>query len=147
MFVVIVGCSEVGYHLTKALLATGHEVVVIEKDQSRCQLLEEELGSVVQRGDGTDELVLRQAGAGRAYVVVAVTGRGDRARQPARPVRVDHARGAGRSRDAGGASVHGAGRARGTRAGRGVGLRKGSGQRAGAAWTAAPVRPVTAPGG
>ena len=75
MFVVILGCSEVGYHLTKALLATGHEVVVIEKDQSRCQLLTEELGSVVQRGDGTDEMVLQQAGASRADVFVAVTGR------------------------------------------------------------------------
>ena len=75
MFVVILGCSEVGYHLTKALLATGHEVVVIEKDQSRCQLLTEELGSVVQQGDGTDEMVLKQAGASRADVFVAVTGR------------------------------------------------------------------------
>ncbi len=27
MYSVIVGCSEVGYHLTKALLASGHEVV------------------------------------------------------------------------------------------------------------------------
>ena len=77
MFVVILGCSEVGYHLTKALLATGHEVVVIEKDQSRCQLLTEELGnvSVVQQGDGTDEMVLKRAGASRADVFVAVTGR------------------------------------------------------------------------
>ena len=77
MFVVIMGCSEVGYHLTKAMLATGHEVVVIEKDQSRCQLLTDELGSVVQRGDGTDQMILKQAGASRADVFVAVTGRDD----------------------------------------------------------------------
>ena len=77
MFVVIMGCSEVGYHLTKALLATGHEVVVIEKDQSRCQLLTGELGSVVQQGDGTDQMVLKHAGASRADVFVAVTGRDD----------------------------------------------------------------------
>ncbi len=51
MFVVIVGCSEIGYHLTKALLATGHEVVIVEKDQTRYHLLAEELGSVALRGD------------------------------------------------------------------------------------------------
>ena len=28
MYVVIVGCSESGYHLSKALIAGGHEVVV-----------------------------------------------------------------------------------------------------------------------
>ena len=52
MFVVIVGCSESGYHLSKALLAGGHEVVVVEKNPARYQLLFEELGSVVGREDG-----------------------------------------------------------------------------------------------
>ena len=75
MFVVIVGCSEIGYHLTKALLATGHEVVIIERDQTRYQLLADELGSVALRGDGTDEMTLKNAGASRADVFVAVTGR------------------------------------------------------------------------
>ena len=75
MFAIIVGCSEVGYHLTKALLATGHEVVMIEKDRSRCKLLTDELGSISLHGDGTDEHVLKNAGAARADVLIAVTGR------------------------------------------------------------------------
>ena len=75
MYMVIVGCSEVGYHLTKALLASGHEVVVIEKNSERCQLLTDELGSVAMQGDGTDERTLREAGITRADVLVAVTGR------------------------------------------------------------------------
>jgi len=75
MYILIVGCSEVGYHLTKALLASGHEVLVVEKDHDRCQLLTDELGSVALQGDGTDERTLRQAGITRAEVVVAVTGR------------------------------------------------------------------------
>jgi trk system potassium uptake protein TrkA len=75
MYMVIVGCSNVGYHLTKALLASGHEVVVVEKNRDRCQLLTDELGSVAIQGDGTDERTLKQAGITRADVLVAVTGR------------------------------------------------------------------------
>ena len=74
MYIVVVGCSEVGYHLTKALLASGHEVVVVEKTHDRCQLLTEELGSIAIQGDGTDERTLRQAGITRADVLVAVSG-------------------------------------------------------------------------
>ena len=75
MYILIVGCSEVGYHLTKALLASGHEVVVVEKNWDRYQLLTGELGSVAFAGDGTEERTLRQAGITRADVLVAVTGR------------------------------------------------------------------------
>ena len=77
MFAVLVGCSEVGYHLAKSLLATGHEVVVVEKTRGRCQLLNDELGGIALQGDGTDEEVLNQAGITRADVLIAVTGRDD----------------------------------------------------------------------
>ena len=75
MYILIVGCSEVGYHLTKALLASGHEVVVVEKNRDRYQLLTDELGSVAFAGDGTEERTLRHAGITRADVLVAVSGR------------------------------------------------------------------------
>ena len=74
MYVVIVGCSEAGYHLSKALIAGGHEVEVIERNADRYNLLTEELGSVALLGDGTDEVTLRNAGVSRADVVVALTG-------------------------------------------------------------------------
>ena len=74
MYVVIVGCSESGYHLSKALIAGGHEVVVVEKSPERYQLLNEELGSVALLGDGTDEAILKRAGVARADVVVSLTG-------------------------------------------------------------------------
>jgi len=70
MYVVIVGCSSVGYHLTKVLLTAGHEVTVVEKTHTRCQLLWDELGSVVIEGDGTDERVLKSAGTARADIFV-----------------------------------------------------------------------------
>ena len=75
MYILVIGCSEVGYHLTKALLASGHEVVVVEKSRARCDLLTEELGSVALQGDGTDQITLKQAGANRADVVIATTDR------------------------------------------------------------------------
>ena len=74
MYVIIVGCSESGYHLSKALIAGGHEVVVIEKNLERFQLLQDELGTVAFLGDGTDELTLKRAGLARASVVVSLTG-------------------------------------------------------------------------
>jgi len=74
MYVVIVGCSAVGYHLLKGLLASGHEVVVIETNEDRCQLLYDELGSIVIRGDGTDQNVLEAAGAARSDMLIATTG-------------------------------------------------------------------------
>ena len=77
MFAVIIGCSEIGYHLAKSLVATGHEVVVVEKDRERCQLLIDEVGSISLQGDGTDETILNQAGLARADVMIAVSGRDD----------------------------------------------------------------------
>jgi trk system potassium uptake protein TrkA len=74
MYIVVLGCSAVGYYLAKVLLAAGHEVIVIEKNHTRCQLLWNELGSVVIQGDGTDERTLKEAGVARADIFIAVTG-------------------------------------------------------------------------
>ena len=74
MFIVIVGCSASGYHLSKALIAGGHEVVVIEQSLERFELLRDELGTVALLGDGTEELTLKRAGIARADVVVSLTG-------------------------------------------------------------------------
>ena len=74
MFVVIVGCSEVGFFLSRALAATGHEVAVIEREPHRYQLLTENMGMVSMLGDGADADVLRGAGVERADAVVALTG-------------------------------------------------------------------------
>ena len=77
MYILVIGCSEIGYHLAKALLASNHEVVVVDKSRARCDLLTAELGSVALQGDGTDQTVLRKAGASRAGLVVAATDRDD----------------------------------------------------------------------
>ena len=75
MYSIIVGCSEIGYHLSKMLLVADNEVVVIEKSLARCQLLWDEMGSVVVQGDGADQADLKRAGVARADVLIAVTDR------------------------------------------------------------------------
>ena len=75
MYILVVGCGKVGYQLTRALLAMGQEVLVIESDPRRCLSLRDELGSVALQGDGTEVQVLKEAGAARADVVIAVATR------------------------------------------------------------------------
>ncbi|PYN10584.1 MAG: portal protein, partial [Candidatus Rokuibacteriota bacterium] len=47
MYFVIAGGGEVGFHLAKALLESSHEVMLLESDRRRAQVIEEKLGSVV----------------------------------------------------------------------------------------------------
>jgi trk system potassium uptake protein TrkA len=74
MYVVVIGGGNVGYYLTKELLAAGHEVVVIEEDGQRARQIADELGSIVVANDGCEGRYQAEAGMGRADVVAAVTG-------------------------------------------------------------------------
>ncbi len=74
MYVIVVGGGRVGYYLTKALLDEKHEVVLVEKDSSICDAINDELGSVCIRGDGSEVAVLSDIGTSRADMLIAVTG-------------------------------------------------------------------------
>ncbi len=75
MFVLIVGGGKVGTYLARGLIKQSHEVVVIEKDARKAQLMTNLLESdIAVVGDGCDPTVLLQAGVERADVVVADTG-------------------------------------------------------------------------
>jgi trk system potassium uptake protein TrkA len=74
MYIIVVGGGQVGYHLSKELIAEGHEVLLIEKDARTCERINDDLGSVCLRGDGCEAATLDEAGAGRADVLIAVTG-------------------------------------------------------------------------
>ena len=74
MYVVVIGGGNVGYYLTKELLAAGHEVVVIEEDQARARQIADELGSIVVANDGCEGRYQAEAGMARADVMAAVTG-------------------------------------------------------------------------
>jgi trk system potassium uptake protein TrkA len=75
MFILIVGGGKVGTYLARGLLKQQHEVVVIEKDPRKAQMMTNLLESdIAVVGDGCDPNVLLQAGVARANVVVADTG-------------------------------------------------------------------------
>jgi trk system potassium uptake protein len=74
MYFVVAGGGAVGYHLSKALLESGHEVMIIERDRKRALWIEEQLGSVVINAPADEGKYQIQAGCQRADAVLAVTG-------------------------------------------------------------------------
>jgi trk system potassium uptake protein TrkA len=71
--IVIVGCGRVGSSLAELYDRAGHEVVVIDNLTSAFDRLPSTFGGSAIRGDGTDEDVLRRAGAEGADVFLALT--------------------------------------------------------------------------
>lgn len=74
MYIIVVGGGKVGYYLTKTLVHEGYEVLLIEKNQAKVDVYIERFGAVVMNGDGAEASTLAAAGAGRADVVISVTG-------------------------------------------------------------------------
>ncbi len=70
---VIVGCGRVGAALAEAFDNGGHEVVILDLSSRAFDRLSEEFKGQALRGDGTDEDVLRKAGAEGADVLLALT--------------------------------------------------------------------------
>jgi trk system potassium uptake protein TrkA len=74
MYVIVAGGGKVGFYLSRELLTQGHEVLVIEKDPRRADMIQNELGNVVMAGMADEAAILEEAGAARAGVICAVTG-------------------------------------------------------------------------
>ena len=74
MYIIVIGGGRIGYYLAKALLDEGHEVLVVEKNATICENVNDELGSVCFRGDGCEAATLVEIGTGRADMLIAVTG-------------------------------------------------------------------------
>jgi len=74
VYFVIAGGGEVGFHLAKALLESSHEVMLLESDRRRAQVIEEKLGSVVLNAPADEGRYQIEAGCQRADAVIAVTG-------------------------------------------------------------------------
>jgi trk system potassium uptake protein TrkA len=74
MYIIIVGAGKVGYHLGRLLMAEGQEVMLVEKDRSKTDLLSIDFHDSIMEGDGSTVEVLKEAGANRADVIVAATG-------------------------------------------------------------------------
>ena len=73
MKLVIVGCGRVGAALAEAFDNGGHDVVILDTTTRAFDRLSTEFKGQAIRGDGTDEDVLRKAGADGADFFLALT--------------------------------------------------------------------------
>ena len=73
MKIVIVGCGRVGASAAEAYDAGGHDVVVLDSSTAAFDRLPTSFSGTAIRGDGTDEDVLKRAGAEGADVFLALT--------------------------------------------------------------------------
>lgn len=73
MKIVIVGCGRVGASAADLYDRSGHEVIVLDSTTAAFDRLPSTFGGTAIRGDGTDEDVLRRAGAESADVFLALT--------------------------------------------------------------------------
>ena len=69
----IVGCGRVGAVVAEALDRAGHQVTIIDRSTAAFDKLEASFRGSALRGDGTDEDVLRRAGAEGADLFLALT--------------------------------------------------------------------------
>ena len=73
MRIVIVGCGRVGAALAESFDAEGHQVVILDVSTAAFDRLPGTFRGSAVRGDGTDEDVLRRAGAEGADLFLALT--------------------------------------------------------------------------
>lgn len=75
MKIVIVGGGKLGFFLTQNMLNRGHQVMLVERDKKKCEMLATSLDVLVLHGDGTDIGVLKMAEIETADSFIAVSGR------------------------------------------------------------------------
>ncbi len=73
MYVIIVGCGRVGSELAKLLSAEGHNVVVIDRNQSAFERLGGTFNGLMLQGNGFSLNLLKQAGIEKADAFCCVT--------------------------------------------------------------------------
>lgn len=73
MFIVIIGCGEVGYNLAKMLCYENHDIVIIEENSERIKRAQDHLDVKVLQGSGTDFGLLEKAGIDKADMMVSVS--------------------------------------------------------------------------
>ncbi len=73
MRVLIAGGGEVGEMIARRLSREGNEVTILEADEQRCMHLHDAIDAKVVRGSAASFRHLKQAGADRAEMLIAVT--------------------------------------------------------------------------
>ena len=75
MYIVVVGAGGIGKRLTELALGDGnHNVIVIDKDQTRCEEIARRYDAVAINADATQEETLNESEVKKADVLVATSG-------------------------------------------------------------------------
>lgn len=75
MKIIIVGAGDTGWSVLSSLREQGgDDIVVVDVDEDRCDLVSTEFDVLVLEGDGTDPALLDKAQIGEADALVATTG-------------------------------------------------------------------------
>lgn len=72
MFIIVAGADLIGKEITKMLVESSHDVVVIDRNRETCEALYAETGAMTVHGNATDIHTLREAGASRAEVILCL---------------------------------------------------------------------------
>jgi len=75
MKVIVVGAGKVGYTIAKSLVSNNNDVTVIDKNAEVLREVENTLDVLCIKGNGGSASVLLEAGADKADLLIAVTGR------------------------------------------------------------------------
>lgn len=73
MRVIVIGTGEVGQHIAGALSDEQHDVTVVERDEERTEMLQNQLDALVISGNGASPKFLAEIGARHADLLLAVT--------------------------------------------------------------------------
>jgi len=73
MHVVIMGSGIFGLNLTLSLISDGHDIILIENNQEKCDKVASKLDAQVLYGNGTDTEILEESNIEEADVFVAAT--------------------------------------------------------------------------
>lgn len=73
MFIVVVGAGGIGQRLARYCLEEGHDVLVIDRDERRCEEVTRQMDCIAVQGDATMRDVLEEAEVDRADALVATT--------------------------------------------------------------------------
>lgn len=74
MYVIIVGCGALGTRTAYSQIHAGHEVLMLDINESRVSMIQKTLGNVAMLGDATEEFTLYNAGIDRCDAFIATTG-------------------------------------------------------------------------
>ena len=73
MQIVIIGAGKVGYSLARMLSAESHDVIVVEPDEERGNIINDKMDVQVVNGNGASPILQRAINIGQSDLVIAVT--------------------------------------------------------------------------